>query len=131
MEDSPTRPKAKRSAPRASDKLCAWLQETLGKRVESVRTGKRLVNSPAIALMPEGEIRPADAPDDPMKKDDELEAPEVILEINPRSALVKSLAAASERTPKSPRSSPSSCSTTPSSPPASSKTRSPWSRATC
>jgi len=82
----------------ASDKLCAWLQETLGKRVESVRTGKRLVNSPAIALMPEGEISPQMRQMmRAMKKDDELDAPEVILEINPRSALVKSLAAASEK----------------------------------
>ena len=66
--------------------------------MESVRTGKRLVNSPAIALMPEGEISPQMRQMmRAMKKDDELDAPEVILEINPRSALVKSLAAASEK----------------------------------
>jgi molecular chaperone HtpG len=97
LEDSPPA-EGEALSTEASDKLCAWLQETLGKRVESVRTGKRLVNSPAIALMPEGEISPQMRQMmRAMKKDDELDAPEVILEINPRSALVKSLAAASEK----------------------------------
>ena len=77
----------------ASDTLCAWLKEHLGKRVENVRTGKRLVSSPAIALLPEGEMTPQMRQMmRALKKDDELSAPEVILEINPRSSLIKNLA---------------------------------------
>ncbi len=76
-----------------SDNLCTWLKESLGKRVENVRTGKRLVSSPAIALLPEGEMTPQMRQMmRVLKKDDELSAPEVILEINPRSALIRNLA---------------------------------------
>ncbi|MDB6118719.1 MAG: Heat shock protein Hsp90-like protein [Verrucomicrobiaceae bacterium] len=76
-----------------SDTLCTWLKESLGKRVENVRTGKRLVSSPAIALLPEGEMTPQMRQMmRALRKDDELSAPEVILEINPRSALIRNLA---------------------------------------
>ena len=75
-----------------ADSLCTWLKDNLGKRVENVRTGKRLVNSPAIALLPEGELTPQMRQMmRALRKDDELSAPEVVLEINPRSALIKNL----------------------------------------
>jgi len=81
-----------------SDTLCTWLKESLGKRVENVRTGKRLVSSPAIALLPEGEMTPQMRQMmRALKKDDELSAPEVILEINPRSALIRNLAGLKDR----------------------------------
>ena len=80
-----------------SKKLCDWLKEKLVARVESVRTGKRLVTSPAVALLPEGEITPQMRQMmRAMKKDNELEAAEVVLEINPRSSLIKDLARLSE-----------------------------------
>jgi molecular chaperone HtpG len=82
-------------------KLCEWLKEKLGNRVEAVRTGKRLVTSPAVALLPEGEITPQMRQMmRALKKDDELEAAEVILEINPRSGLIKDLAVLSESKPE-------------------------------
>lgn len=81
-----------------SDKLCAWLKEHLGARVENVRTGKRLVNSPAIALLPEGEMTPQMRQMmRALKKDDELSAPEVILEINDRNGLIKNLAGLTDK----------------------------------
>ena len=82
----------------AADTLCTWLKEHLGKRVENVRTGKRLVSSPAIALLPEGEMTPQMRQMmRALKKDDELSAPEVILEINPRSSLIKNLASLTDK----------------------------------
>ena len=82
-------------------KLCEWLKEKLGSRVESVRTGKRLVTSPAVALLPEGEITPQMRQMmRALKKDDGLEAAEVILEINPRSGLIKDLARLSDSKPE-------------------------------
>jgi len=82
----------------AATKLCDWLKDKLGKRVENVRTGKRLVSSPAIALLPEGEMTPQMRQMmRALKKDDELDAPEVILEINPRSSLIKNLAGLTDK----------------------------------
>lgn len=81
-----------------ADKLCAWLKEHLGSRVENVRTGKRLVSSPAVALLPEGEMTPQMRQMmRALKKDDELSAPEVILEINNRSGLIKNLAGLADK----------------------------------
>jgi HSP90 family molecular chaperone len=39
--------------------LCDWIKERLtAQRVDTVRTGKRLVGSPALVLTPEGEMTP-------------------------------------------------------------------------
>ena len=82
----------------AATKLCDWLKDKLGKRVENVRTGKRLVSSPAIALLPEGELTPQMRQMmRALKKDDEMSAPEVILEINTRSGLIKNLATLTDK----------------------------------
>ncbi len=82
----------------ASDGLCTWLKDYLAARVTAVRTGKRLVNSPALALLPEGEISPQMRQMmKAMKKDDGIDAPEVILEINTRSNLIKSLATVKDK----------------------------------
>ncbi len=73
-------------------KLCSWLKESLGTRVASVRTGKRLVSSPAVALLPEGEVSPQMRQMmRALKRDTGMETAEVVLEINPRSALIKDL----------------------------------------
>ncbi len=79
-----------------ADKLCAWLKEKLDGRVESVKAGKRLVNSPALVLTPEGEMNPQMRQMMRALQKDEVEAPKVILEVNPRHALVRRLAAIRE-----------------------------------
>ena len=83
-----------------TDKLCTWLKERLASRVSEVRAGKRLVSKPAMALQPEGEMSPQMRQMmRAMKKDDGFGAPTVILEINPKHAIVKKLSAASSGNP--------------------------------
>lgn len=69
--------------------LATWLKETLGAGVEDVRPGKRLVSAPALAITPEGEMTPQMRQMMKALKPDEIQAPKVILEINPRHELVK------------------------------------------
>jgi len=75
--------------------LTKWLQETLGTQVSEVKASDRLVGSPALAtnadkFMTAQMRRMMKA----MKKGDEPEAPvKVNLEINPRHAVIKKLAA--------------------------------------
>jgi TNF receptor-associated protein 1 len=64
--------------------------------VEEVRSGKRLVNSPALAITPDGEMTPQMRQMMKAMKPEEVEAPKVILEINPRHEIVKKLAALSQ-----------------------------------
>jgi TNF receptor-associated protein 1 len=75
--------------------LCGWLKESLTNGVEEVRSGKRLVNSPALAITPDGEMTPQMRQMMRAMKPDEVEAPKVILEINPRHEIVKKLSALS------------------------------------
>ena len=77
-------------------KLTEWLKETLGERVASVKASDRLVDSPALALNADKFMSPhlrrmmkamqKDAPASPLRVD---------LEINPRHAVIKRLAALS------------------------------------
>jgi molecular chaperone HtpG len=76
--------------------LCEWLKENLADGVEEVRSGKRLVNSPALAITPDGEMTPQMRQMMKAMKPEEVEAPKVILEINPRHEIVKKLAALSQ-----------------------------------
>lgn len=73
--------------------LCDWLKTTLATRVESVQPGKRLVGSPALVLTPEGELNPQMRQMMRALKKDEVDAPKVILQINPRHSLIQRLAA--------------------------------------
>lgn len=83
------------------DKLASWIKDNLGNRVKEVRTGKRLVSSPAMAVLPDGEMSPQlRQMMRAMKKDDELDAAEVILEINPSHAIVRKLAGATSSNPE-------------------------------
>jgi len=71
--------------------LSGWLKETLGESVKSVAGGKRLVDSPVVALVP------ADAPNAHMRAMMQAmgqDVPEVVpdLEINPRHPLIQKLA---------------------------------------
>ncbi|MEM6911750.1 MAG: molecular chaperone HtpG [Verrucomicrobiota bacterium] len=78
------------------DQLCKFLKDTLGERVTRVDSGKRLVDSPIVALVPEdgmnAQMRQM------MKAMDEnfSESVKVELEINPRHTLIKKLAQTKE-----------------------------------
>jgi TNF receptor-associated protein 1 len=76
--------------------LCDWLKTSLASGVEEVRSGKRLVNSPALAITPDGEMTPQMRQMMRVMKPDEVEAPKVILEINPRHEIVKKLSVLSQ-----------------------------------
>ncbi|MBM3864219.1 MAG: molecular chaperone HtpG, partial [Verrucomicrobia bacterium] len=75
-----------------TEALCAFLKDELGDRVVSVNQGRRLVDSPVIALVPADAMSPQLR--QMMKAMDENYRDEVKveLEINPRHALVKRLA---------------------------------------
>ena len=76
--------------------LCGWLKESLAEGVEDVRSGKRLVNSPALAITPDGEMTPQMRQMMKAMKPDEVAAPKVILEINPRHEIVRQLSGLSQ-----------------------------------
>lgn len=81
--------------------LAEWLKTTLGDRVESVKSSDRLVDSPALAVNADKFMSPQmrrmmkamnkDGADSPVK---------VNLEINPRHAVIKHLAAAKNSSPE-------------------------------
>ncbi|MES2923339.1 MAG: molecular chaperone HtpG [Verrucomicrobiota bacterium] len=80
--------------------LCEFLKTELGDRVKSVASGKRLVDSPVIALVPADGMSPQmrqmmRAMDENFKDDVNVE-----LEINPRHPLVKKLAEAKDTNPE-------------------------------
>lgn len=79
--------------------LCDFLKTELGDRVTSVASGRRLVDSPVIALVPADGMSPQmrqmmKAMDENFKDEVKVE-----LEINPRHPLVKKLAEAKESNP--------------------------------
>jgi molecular chaperone HtpG len=81
---------------KAVETLSQFMSETLGERVEKVEAGKRLVDSPIAALAPK------DAPNAQMMAmmkamGQEVPAPKVTLEINPRSEVIKNLAGLQQR----------------------------------
>jgi TNF receptor-associated protein 1 len=80
--------------------LSSFLKDTLGEKVATIASGKRLVDSPIIALVPKdglsAQMRQM------MKAMDENfnEAVKVDLEINPRHSLIKKLATACTENPE-------------------------------
>jgi TNF receptor-associated protein 1 len=84
-----------------AEKLTTWLKERLTNRVKEVRTGKRLVNSPAMAVLPDGEMSPQLRQMlRAMKKDDDVSDAQVILEINPAHTIVRQLASVKDSNPE-------------------------------
>ena len=80
--------------------LCDFLANQLGDRVTSVSSGKRLVESPVIALVPADGLSPQmrqmmKAMDENFKDEVKVE-----LEINPRHPLVRKLAEAKDSNPE-------------------------------
>jgi TNF receptor-associated protein 1 len=84
----------------ATEKLCEFLKEELGDKITAVAAGKRLVDSPVIALVPQDGMtaqmrRMMKAMDENFKDEVKVE-----LEINPRHPLVKKLAETQEKNPE-------------------------------
>ena len=79
--------------------LCEFLKSEFGERVTKVEVGKRLVDSPVIALTPEDAMTPQMR--SMMKAMDEnfQDEVKVELEINPRHDLIKKLSAAKDQQP--------------------------------
>ncbi len=74
--------------------LAAWLKETLGDRVTEVKGSDRLVDSPALAINADRFLTPQMRRMMKAMKKDEADAPvKVSLELNPRHAVIKRLAA--------------------------------------
>jgi molecular chaperone HtpG len=100
LEDIPQTNESPELSTSESESLCKWLQQTLGeKRVKSVSSGKRLIDSPIIALNADKMFSPA------MRRMMKLMQPDkggeetiqpVKLEINPRHAIIRNLYALSE-----------------------------------
>lgn len=83
-----------------SKTLCEFLQSEFGEKVTKVEAGKRLVDSPVVALVPQDGMTPQmrammKAMDENFKDEVKVE-----LEINPRHELVKRLAAAKDDNPE-------------------------------
>jgi TNF receptor-associated protein 1 len=86
--------------PEQTTALCDFLSNQLGGRVASVSSGKRLVDSPVIALVPADGLSPQmrqmmKAMDENFKDEVKVE-----LEINPRHPLVRKLAEAKDSNPE-------------------------------
>lgn len=71
--------------------LNEWLKTELGDTVEEVRSSKRLVGAPVLAITPEGGLTPQMRQMMRAMKPDEVPQVKVILEINPRHDLVRKL----------------------------------------
>ncbi|HEU5080306.1 MAG TPA: molecular chaperone HtpG [Opitutaceae bacterium] len=81
--------------------LIEWLKKTLGERVADVKTSDRLVDSPALALNADRFMSPhMRRMMKAMNKDGADAAVKVNLEINPRHAVIKRLAAAHTSAPE-------------------------------
>jgi len=84
----------------ATERLCAFLKDSLGEKVTAVSAGKRLVDSPVIALVPADGMtaqmrRMMKAMDENFQDDVKVE-----LEINPRHPLVKKLSETQDKDPE-------------------------------
>jgi molecular chaperone HtpG len=86
--------------PEQTTALCEFLKQELGDRVLSVQSGKRLVDSPVLALVPADGMSPQmrqmmKAIDENFKDEIKVE-----LEINPRHPLVRKLSEAKDSNPE-------------------------------
>jgi molecular chaperone HtpG len=83
----------------AADGLCRWMQERCGERVARVRAGDRLTGSPAAAFVEHGAMG-VHLRRMMREMGGEGSAEKVILEINTRHPLIRTLAGARERDPE-------------------------------
>jgi HSP90 family molecular chaperone len=83
----------------AEKKLCEWLKETLGDRVNEVTTSKRLVDSPVIALNADKFMTPGMKRIMKAMRQEVKEGYKVNLEVNSRHNLIKNLSDLKDRDP--------------------------------
>jgi TNF receptor-associated protein 1 len=81
------------------ERLCTFLKDELGDRVTAVSSGKRLVDSPIIALVPQDGMTPQMRRMMKAMDDNFEDVVKVELEINPRHSLIRKLASARESHP--------------------------------
>jgi len=101
LEDLPKPPEGETLTADETKALAKWLKETLGERVAEVKASERLVDSPAVALNADKFMSPhmrrmmkamnKDGADTPLR---------VNLEINPRHAVIRRLAATRDTAPE-------------------------------
>lgn len=102
LADAPKPPAAEGDLSEADAKaLAEWLKTTLGDRVEDVKASDRLVDSPALAVNADKFMSPQMRRMMKAMNKDGADAPvKVNLEINPRHAVIKHLAAAKTSSPE-------------------------------
>jgi TNF receptor-associated protein 1 len=102
LPDAPKPPAAEGDLSEADAKsLAEWLKTTLGDRVEEVKASDRLVDSPALAVNADKFMSPQMRRMMKAMNKDGADAPvKVNLEINPRHAVIKHLAAAKTSSPE-------------------------------
>lgn len=83
----------------AEEKLCEWLKETLGDRVNEVTTSKRLVESPVIALNADKFMTPGMKRIMKAMRQEVKESYKINLEVNSRHNLIKNLSELKDRDP--------------------------------
>jgi molecular chaperone HtpG len=101
LEDLPKPPEGETLTADETKALAKWLKETLGERVAEVKASERLVDSPAVALNADKFMSPhmrrmmkamnKNGADTPLR---------VNLEINPRHAVIRRLAATRDSAPE-------------------------------
>ncbi len=97
--DDTTTPEGEPLDSDASSKLCSWIKDNLGDRVKDVRVGDRLVDSPAIALTPDDGMN-AQVRQMMKAMNQDVGDTKVILELNPRHAVIKKLSEATAGKPE-------------------------------
>jgi len=91
--DEMPKPEGESLSEQETKDLGAWLKESLGAQVEEVKVGERLVDSPVIAVNADKFMSPHMRRMMKAMKQDGAESPvKVILEINPRHAVIRKLA---------------------------------------
>tara|TARA_B110000116_G_scaffold249191_1_gene242734 strand:- start:1753 stop:3597 length:1845 start_codon:yes stop_codon:yes gene_type:complete len=75
----------------SASELCQWVKETLGERIAEVRASKRLVDSPAAALTPGGNMSPQMKQMMQQMNPDFSQSQSIKIEINPRHELIRKL----------------------------------------
>ena len=80
--------------------LCDWMKETLGDKVNDIKSSERLVNSPAAALIPEGAMSPQMKQMMKQMNPDFSDSQNVEIELNPKHELIKKLETARKDQPE-------------------------------